>query len=84
MRKLKTVIAVFAIAIALIVIGIVGKWETHYKIDGIVTDVTGKIVTIEDFAGNAWNYESAEFHTGDYVEMTMFDCGGSVENDIVL
>lgn len=84
MRKFKFGILVFVVSLVIIIIGIVGKWETHYKIDGIVTKVTGESIIIEDFSGNAWNYDSAEFHVGDVVEMTMFDRGGSAENDIIL
>ena len=84
MRKIKLIVAVFVFSALLVVVGLIGNMETHYKLDGIVTYASENIVTVEDFAGNVWEIESAEFHVGDVVEMTMFDCGGSVENDIVV
>ena len=68
---MKKALIVGAVVIALLVIGRVGYWETHYNRDGVVTDVTGDAVTITDTGGYEWCMVGEPLAVGDEVVMRM-------------
>ena len=84
MRTRKFILAVAVVVIALFIIGILGNWETHYKRNGLVTEINGGIATIRDEYGEIWEYESLEFNVGDSVSIKLFDVGTSEVHDDVI
>ena len=83
-RNLISVTAFVIVLAVIIIAGIIGRMETHYRKTGFITSNECGIVTIEDFDGNMWEIESDTLCVGDVVEMTLFDVGtADVEDDIV-
>lgn len=83
-RNLISVTAFVVVLAVIIIAGIIGRMETHYRKTGVITSNECGIVTIEDFDGNMWEIESDTLRVGDVVEMTLFDVGtADVEDDIV-
>lgn len=84
MRTRKFILAVAVVVIALFIIGILGNWETHYKRNGLVTEINDGIATIRDEYGEIWEYESLGFNVGDSVSIKLFDVGTSEVHDDVI
>lgn len=68
---MKKILIVIAVVIALLVIGRVGYWETHYNREGVVTEVADDLVTITDTLGNEWLMDGESLQVGDRVIMRM-------------
>lgn len=68
---MKKILIVIAVVIALLVIGRVGYWETHYNREGVVTEVVDNLVTITDTLGNEWLMDGESLQVGDRVIMRM-------------
>ena len=68
---MKKILIVCAVVIALLVIGRVGYWETHYNREGVVTEVADGLVTITDTLGNEWLMDGESLQVGDRVIMRM-------------
>ena len=68
---MKKILIVCAVVIALLVIGRVGYWETHYNREGVVTEVADGLVTITDTLGNEWIMDGESLQVGDRVIMRM-------------
>lgn len=82
--KRKYVLAAVLVLAVILVIGIVGKLETHYKRTGFVTEATAGMILVEDTTGNLWELESAEFAVGDNVVLSMDTAGTSdITDDII-
>lgn len=83
-QKVKDFILGMVIFFGLFVLpsGIVGNIETHYTLNGVVTEIKNDIVTIEDKNGNEWEFESSDFTIGQNVKMTMFNgCTDNTNRD---
>ena len=78
---MKNLISKFiGVIIILILFTIVGKYETHYNRQGTITEKKNNIITIEDTAGNLWEYEtnSSDFSIGKKVELKMYNNGTDI------
>lgn len=69
-----TIITIVVVA-TLLIIGRVGYWETHYNREGVVTEVTGEVVTVTDTTGNEWAMEGEPLSVGDKVTLRMHTQG---------
>ena len=75
---MKNLISKFiGVIIILILFAIVGTYETHYNRQGTITEKKNNIITIEDTAGNLWEYETnlSDFSIGKKVELKMYNNG---------
>lgn len=72
-KLLKGLAHLLFLTIALIVLpGVVGHWETHYKQNGVVTSVNNEAVLVVDSLNNKWVFEGKGFKEGDEVIMEIF------------
>ena len=63
----------FFIIIFILIPGVMGNIETHYTMEGIVTDIEdNNIVVVEDVTGNIWALEARGFAIGQEVKI-IFD-----------
>lgn len=69
------VVTVVVVAVALLVVGRVGYWETHYNREGIVTSIEGDTVVVTDTTGNEWVMEGEPLSVGDKVTLRMHTQG---------
>lgn len=85
MHKGKMLIAGIGVVLAIFLIGLLGRWESHYTRDGYVTEIQpGGVAVIEDYTGNIWEIQTEEFHVGDDVRMTFFNSSSAVIADAVI
>lgn len=81
----KTIIAGIGVVLAILLIGILGKWESSYKRNACVQSVNDGIVTFKDNSGNLWACESEEFQVGEDVILVLHDCGtANAEDDAIM
>ena len=69
------VVVTVVVAVALLVVGRVGYWQTHYNRNGIVTSVEGEVVTVTDTTGNEWAVAGEPLSVGDKVTLHMHTQG---------
>ena len=74
------IIALIACAICIcfgfLAVGHTPTVENEYPLSTVVVSVENDVVTVEDFNGNLWEFESAEdWAEGDICAMIMNDCG---------
>lgn len=74
-RTSVTVVVTVVMVVALLVIGRVGYWETHYNREGVVTSVEGDTVVVTDTTGNEWAMEGEPLTVGDRVTLRMHTQG---------
>lgn len=83
----KNIVEGFLIAFCFIIIpGIAGMIENRYNYNGIITEVNGAEVLIEDVTGNQWEIEQAGYKVGDKVRVT-FDTmhtNNTRQDDIII
>lgn len=82
--KRKYILATVAVLAAIVMIGIVGKSETHYERTGSVTESSAGIILVKDDTGNLWKLKSTEFEVGDDVVLDMHTNGSSAITDDVV
>ena len=70
-----TIVVMVVIAVALLVVGRVGYWQTHYNRDGIVTSVEGGEAVVTDTTGNEWAVTDEPLSVGDKVTLHMHTQG---------
>ena len=80
----KYIFAGIVVALAIFLIGLLGKAETHYSRTGIVKSSENGIVIVEDTTGNLWEIESDDFAENETVEFVLFTNGThDVADDVV-
>ena len=80
------VVTVVAVAVALLVVGRVGYWQTHYDREGVVTSVEGEVVTVTDTTGSQWAVAGEPLSVGDKVTLHMHTQGtdNTINDDTVI
>ena len=80
----KYIVAGIIVVLAIFLIGLLGKAETHYSRTGIVKSSENGIVLIEDTRGNLWEIESEDFEENETVEFVLFTNGThDITDDVV-
>ena len=70
-KTFKNIVEGFLVIFCFIIIpGIAGMIESRYNYNGIITEVNGAEVLIEDVTGNQWEIEQAGYKVGDKVRVT--------------
>lgn len=70
-RMIQNIVDGILVAFCFIIIpGVAGLIESHYSYDGIITEVNGSDILIEDITGNLWEIEQADYKVGDRVRVT--------------
>ena len=62
----------FMVCLFIFIPGIAGGMETHYKMEGVVKEVSEKTTLLQDKSGNEWVVEDCSFKKGDKVIITFF------------
>lgn len=76
---------VVLMVLLMLIVGVVGHSETHYNREGVVVEVNGDIITVEDFTGNLWDFIGDSYSVNDMVNMTMFNNGtSSIYDDSII
>ena len=70
-KAVKNIVEGFIIAFCFLIIpGIAGTLESRYNYNGIITEVNGAEILIEDTTGNVWEIEQEGYQVGDEVRVT--------------
>lgn len=81
------VVTVVVVAVALLVVGRVGYWQTHYDRNGVVTEVeSGNVAVVTNTTGNEWAVVGEPLSVGDKVTLHMHTQGtdNTINDDTVL
>lgn len=78
-RKIRNGMITTAIIIgAIVTIGRIGYYETHYEQNGKIRNVTENLITVEDTTGNLWEFYGEGYTEGEELKITFFD-GGTLD-----
>lgn len=74
MRKIITdaLVAVALVGMLICLGGFAGSVDTHYKQEGIITEVCGDEVFVADSTGEVWSFYGEGYTKGDRVVLKMF------------
>ena len=65
----------FFVGAVIIALSIVGTYETHYTMNGVVVASIGDEILVEDNTGNQWTFTGDGYIMGDKVRLTFFTNG---------
>ena len=77
--------AIIFISVLLIVLGIAGNIESHYKITAEVVKVENGSVFYEDVTGNIWEEKTDGYEVGDMVKIKFYNnhTDSTREDDVI-
>lgn len=84
-NQLRTIgFMIWFINFTVIIVGIIGRigyWDLHYKMDCEVVKIADDVVTLEDSTGNLWEVEDINLELGETYTVVFFNNDTSIRTD---
>ena len=80
-KALQTIALIIGLIIFILIIGRIGYWELHYKMDCEVVKIVDDVVTLEDGSGHLWEVENTTLELGETYTVVFFNNDTSIRTD---
>ena len=80
-KTLETIALIIGFIIFILVVGRIGYWELHYKMDCEVVEIVDNVIPLEDSTGNLWEVEDINLELGETYTVVFFNNNTSIRTD---
>ena len=80
-KTLETIALIIGFIIFILVVGRIGYWELHYKMDCEVVEIVDDVVTLEDGSGHLWEVKDTTLKLGETYTVVFFNNDTSIRTD---